>query len=245
MEETTNLVSQMEHEDEPARWSAVAGLAAAADAGTDLSAAVPALARALGDPAARIRARAAYTLVSIAEHGQSIAAALPALVRGLGDSEEAVREEAVWAVYCLASDGEDIALAAPALVQRLGDTSQSVRGNGAIALALHYLSSDQAEDAQTLLQHGDGAVQFGSAWGHAEFYLRKEARAELRALFGRIRIGLLDVALRDGIAGGIAWARRRGRDVSLAYSVLQEMLAGTKDPTQQAPLYGILMKLGT
>ncbi len=243
LQEIAEQVAALAHEDAEVRWQAINALAAAADAGGDLTTAVPALADRLGDEYPQIRQQAAYTLVSIAEHGGDIHPSLSALAQALADEEEGVRKEVVWALYCLAYDGRDIEGAVAALERCPEDGSRSVRGNGAIGLALHYLNSGREKEAEQLLKHRDGSVQFGAAWGHTDHYLQKEDNAGLQRLIRRVRPGLLDVSLRDGLAGSLDWARHRGVDISFALAVIQEMLSGTQDALAQAPLYGILMKL--
>jgi len=249
MDDINSQIEQLQHEDAQQRWEAVSALAAAADdgatAGADLAAAVPALAGALADEHADIRGKAAYTLVSIVEHGGDISSALPALTAALADESEMVRKETVWALYCLAGEGHDLGPAAAALAEAIEqDPSRSVRGNGAIALTLHYLRTGQTEEAAALLEHADGNVIFGAAWAHADYYRRTQDRDALKALIGRIRPGLLDISLRDGLVGSIAWAGQRGEDVAFDLVIVQELLAAAgDDAAAQAPLYGILMRL--
>ena len=236
-------IQDLQHENAEVRWGAAAALAEDADAGVDLSAAVPALTDALQDAEGAVRFKAAYALVSIAEHGGDITPAIPALAGALADESEDLRRETVWALYCLAYEGRDIDAAAAALVGCLKDSNRSVRGNGAIGLTLHYLNTGRVQEAQELLEYGDGAVQFGAAWGHTDHYRKQQAKAELQALIRRIRPGILDVSIRDGLVGSLDWARERGEDISFALSVIYELLADAKDSLEQAPLYGILMKL--
>ena len=241
--EMSRLAEALKNEDANVRWGAVSALAQAADAGDDLSSAVSSLAEALADPQAEIRARAAYTLVSMAEHGGDIFPALSALSRALSDEVEDVRREAVWALYCLAYAGKEVAEALLGWEKSLSDRSRSVRGNGALGLTLHYLNRGEEEKARALLEGKDGTVQFGAAWGHTDHYSQTKKRAELQALMKRIRQGLVDVSIRDGLAGSIHWARERGEDISFELGAVEELLAQAQDELAQAPLYGILMKL--
>jgi hypothetical protein len=245
MDEITQQIENLAHDNVHQRWEAVSALADAADAGVDLAVAVPALATALADENPHIRGKAAYTLVSIAEHAGDISSAVPALAGALADESEVVRKEAVWALYCLAGRGQDLGPAAGALAEAVEkDSSRSVRGNGAIGLALDYLNAGKPDEAAALLKHADGNVLFGAAWAHADFYRRTQDRDALKALIGRVRPGLLDLSLRDGIVGSIAWAEERGEDVSFDLGIIQEMLAQAgDDAVAQAPLYGILMRL--
>lgn len=245
MDETALWVDALQHEDVQKRWEAVSALAAAADAGAELAAAVSALARSLTDENPHVRGKAAYALVGIAEHGGDIAPALPALASALADESEVVRKETVWALYCLAARGHDLGPAAAALAGVVAqDPSRSVRANGAIGLALHYLNVGQRDEAAALLTHADGNVVFGAAWAHTDFYRRVGERDGFGALVRRVRPGLLDIGLRDGIAGSIVWAQKQGLDVSFDLAVVRELLAQAgSDPVAQAPLYGLLMRL--
>jgi HEAT repeat protein len=237
------LAQDLGQEDEQLRWKAIVALAEAANRGENLSSAIPALIETLSDPYDDIRQQAAYTLVSVVEHGGDITAAIPALAKALFDESLEVRKEAVWALYCLVYEGSDIEVAAPGLVDGLQSPSQSVRGNGAIALTLHYLNTGRTQEAGELLEHADGAVIFGASWGHIDFYRKKEDKAGLQGLVQRIRPGLLDLGMQNGVAGALDWARTRGEDISFALSAIHELIQGSNDPLQQAPLYGILMKL--
>jgi HEAT repeat protein len=241
--EVRRWAEALQSDDARLRSDAISALAQATDAGADLSPAVSALADALTDEVGEIRAQAAYTLVSISEHGGDIVSALPALSRALADEEEDVRREAVWALYCLSYAGKDVTAAASELERAIRDSSESVRGNGAIALTLHYLNRGAEAKAAELLDGEAGAVQFGAAWGYTDHDRRTRNKAALQALIKRIRPGLLDVAIRDGIVGSIHWARERGEDISFELGAVDELLAQAKDEVEQAPLYGILMKL--
>jgi len=88
--------------DNRVRGYAGLALARAAKRGTDMTAAIPRLVKALEDKHVNIRAIAAVDLEYAARQGSDITLAIPALVKTLGDKDEKVRVAVVKALGCTA-----------------------------------------------------------------------------------------------------------------------------------------------
>jgi HEAT repeat protein len=117
------------------RECATEALVRAAWKGADITAAIPALVRALGDKIATVRSNAAWALWNAALKGADLTPAIPGLVRTLGDPDKNVRKRAAEALDKALNAGADITAAIPGLLDMLGDRNASVREAAARALS--------------------------------------------------------------------------------------------------------------
>ncbi len=196
----------------------------------------------LGDEGARIRIRAATTLIEVAELGYETEAALPALAAALVDGELQLRKESIWALYCAARNGTDLGDALAPLEQCLVDPDSSVRGNAAIGVGRHYLNAGRLVDALALLEK----ETFGAAWAFADHCCMTGDKEPLKRIVRTLQpgFGARDQGIRRGIATAIHNAADKKPDGSRAVQAVQEVLSELPDePIAQSAVGGIFMAL--
>lgn len=229
------------HADWYARFGVVKAVAEIAGEGKLAPAEVTLLASLLADADASVRHAAAAALIDAVEKGTDIAAALPALAGALADPELPVRKEAIWACAMLARRGTALGPARAPLEACAAD--DVTRGNASIGLFFDDLRAGDRGPAEAALGAAHGHTQFAAAYALTEHATRTTDRALFESILRRIRVGIGDVAISQGIAGAIADRQRRGEDARWPVDVIQSLIAATTDPLVQTPLYGVLMNL--
>jgi hypothetical protein len=229
------------HADWYARFGVVKALGELGATGTLPGRGVDVLASLLSDENASVRQAAAGALIDAAEHRVDIAAALPSLATALADTELAVRKEAIWACAMAAMRGAPLGPARAPLERCAAD--DATRGNSSVGLFFDDLRQGRRADVEAQLAAPHGHTQFAAAYALAEHAMQSGDRALLESVLRRIRVGIADVSISQGIAGAITDRERRGEDASFAYGLIRSLIDATNDPLVQTPLAGVLMNV--
>jgi len=233
--------ARIRHADWHARFGVAKALGEVAATSALPAAAVGPLASLLSDAEAAVRQAAATALVDAVEHGTDVTAALPALGGALRDPELAVRKEAIWAAAMAARRGTPLGPARAPLEACAAD--EATRGNASLGLFFDDLRDGKRAAVEAQLGAAHGHTQFAAAYALTEEAARTQDRALFESLLGRIRVGIADLSISQGIAGALADRQRRGDDAGWALGVIQALIAATTDPLVHTPLMGVLMNL--
>jgi vesicle coat complex subunit len=162
MYDIKQLILNLGDPDPKVKLHAVHTLWDAASNGADITAAIPALVKALSDGNAAFRGNVAWTLEKAVIHEKNHDAAMPALTKALSDENPDVRNEAARVLWNAATIGADIGAALPALAEALYDEDVRVRQKAVHALEKDIGKCDSLEQfnrMETSLREGYGALR--------------------------------------------------------------------------------------
>lgn len=209
---------------------------------TGFSENIPALAIALKNENENIRFNISYTLVCLAEKGKDLSAITVELTECLSDSNQKIQKEALWALVCIGAQGKSLDSASEVL-EDLMKTPNHLTGNGAIALALHYLNKEEFDKADALFDT-DAGTGFGVSYAAAVYAIRSGNAEPLKKALRRIRFGLSDRDKITGVAGALNWAKDvLGWEIDVPVKAIREVHDESDDMAQQAAINGIFMQM--